>query len=182
MWPFNRIRLFSGAPDPVHELIRGDQARVVKHTSAYGMALIRFRTPVLGGVEVPGYSWRLAVFWAYAEADSGALPSSQVREAMDVFEERLFEALGHDAHAVWVAVVTFDGARQWVFYTDDVEECGRRIAAMPQENDPYPIEMEAAKDPKWLYLREEVLATVEYGAEPGATDNPDDAQHLREDH
>lgn len=150
---------------PVIQMIKGDKARLVKRTTEEGdVALIRFRSPVLGGSEVPGYSWRLAILWPYADAESGAMPTSQAQQEMDVFEARLFEALGHDAHAVWVAVLTFDGARQWVFYTSDWEECGRRIAAMPQEAEPYPIEMEAAEDPKWLYLREQILSGIEINA------------------
>jgi hypothetical protein len=150
--------------NPVLKMIEGDKARVVKLTLEDGVAMIRFRTPVLGGVEVPGYPWRMVVLWPYAEAGSGALPSPQAREEMDVFEERICEAFGHDAHAVWVAVLTFDGARTWLFYTSDVEECMRRLEAMPQEAEPYPIEMEAEEDPKWMYLREQILGHVDFDA------------------
>ncbi|MBS0265689.1 MAG: DUF695 domain-containing protein [Planctomycetes bacterium] len=148
--------------NPVLKMIEGDKARVVKLTLQDGVALIRFRTPVLGGVDMPGYHWRLVVLWAYAEDGSGELPSPEASEAMDVFEERICEAWGHDNHAVWVAVLTFDGARRWVFYTSDVEECGRRLAEMPQEQEPYPIEVEAEEDPKWLYLREQILGHVDF--------------------
>jgi hypothetical protein len=143
--------------NPVLEMIEGDMASFAEVATDDAVALIRYRLPILGGVEVPGYSWRLAVLWPYAEPESGALPTRQANEAMDVFEDRIFEAFGHDNHAVWVAVLTFDGARQWVFYTNDVAECGRRLAAMPQEDEPYPIEMEADEDPTWDYLRESIL-------------------------
>ncbi len=143
-------------------MIEGDLCQVVELQSDDSIGLIRFRTPVLGGVDMPGYNWRVAVLWPYAEDGSGALPSPLARKEMDVFEERIFEAWGHDAHAVWVAVLTFDGARQWVFYTGDVDECGRRLAAMPQEAEPYPIEIEVEEDPKWLYLREQILGPVDF--------------------
>lgn len=143
-------------------MIKGDRCRVVEITTATGPALIRFRVPVLGGAKVPGYPWRLVILWPYAEAGSGALPSPEVRQEMDTFEDRLCAAFEHDAHAVQVAVLTFDGARQWVFYTNDVEECGARLSTMPHEEEPYPIELEAAEDPKWLYLREEILAQVDF--------------------
>ncbi|WP_193215178.1 DUF695 domain-containing protein [Luteolibacter marinus] len=143
--------------NPVLEMVEGDRASFAEVSSGGDVALIRYRLPVLGGSEVPGYPWRLAVLWPYAECDSGALPTREANEAMNVFEERLFEALGHDNHAVWVAVLTFDGARQWVFYTSDVSECGRRLAAMPHEERSYPIELEADEDPTWTYLRESIL-------------------------
>jgi hypothetical protein len=146
---------------PVQQMIEGDRSSFVELGSGHSAALIRFRTPVLGGaVEVPGYPFRLAILWPYAEADSGALPTPEEHGEMSAFEELLFETLGHDAHAVWVAVLTFDGARQWVFYTRDIVECGRRLDAMPQPEEPYPIEIEADEDPKWLYLRRQILGHV----------------------
>src|SRR5262245_21819661 len=102
--------------NPVLELIKADKCRVVEIETESGPALIRFRTPVLGGTtEVPGYPWMLAVLWAYAEPDTGGLPSPEAMEAMEVFENRICEAFETDAHAVLAAVLTFDGARQWVF-------------------------------------------------------------------
>jgi hypothetical protein len=148
---------------PVQKMIEGDLAGFVELASGDAGALIRFRKPVPGGAaEVPGYPFRLAILWPYADAGSGALPTPQAREEMSTFEERLFEALGHDAHAVWVAVLTFDGARQWIFYTSNIVECGRRLDLMPQEAEPYPIEIDADEDSKWLYLREQILEHVDF--------------------
>ena len=148
--------------NPVLEMMKGDKCRVVEIKTEDGLALLRFRTPVLGGTEVPGYPWMLAAVWAYAEPDTGALPSPEAMEEMERFENRICEAFETDAHAVLVAVLTYDGARQWVFYTSDVDECGARLCGMPQEAEPYPIELEAREDPKWLYLREEILAQVDF--------------------
>ena len=64
---------------------------------------------------------------------------------MEAFENRFCQAVEHDAHAVLAAVLTFDGARQWVIYTSDVQECGARLEAMPQEPEPYPLELTSSK-------------------------------------
>ena len=56
--------------------------------------------------------------------------------------------------------LTFDGARQWVFYTSNVGECGARLEAMPQEAELYPLELTTEKDPAWRYLSEEILKQV----------------------
>ena len=79
---------------------------------------------------------------------------------MKVFEERFCQAVEQDACAVLSAVLTFDGARQWVFYTDDVKGCAERLGAMPQETEPYPLELTAQDDPEWSYLRDEILKRV----------------------
>jgi hypothetical protein len=47
-----------------------------------------------------------------------------------------------------------------VFYTRDVRECGKRLEAMPQETEPYPLELTTEDDPEWRYLRDEILKQV----------------------
>ena len=85
---------------------------------------------------------------------------------MAKFEDLMCDALETDFLAALTAILTFDGARQWVWYTDDVAACAMRINKMPQEKDRYPIELDTFEDPKWDYLRERVLKSVNYQA-PG---------------
>ena len=127
----------------------------------FGPSLLRFRTPVLGPADTVGYPQRLRILWAYAEEGCAELPSEEETAALEEFENRLCPALEHDDHAALVAVLTFDGARQWVFYTKDWRECGRRIEAMQQNDEPYPIEMDACTDLDWSYLRDEILKNVD---------------------
>jgi len=137
--------------------LQADTWTMAERTTDLGLGIVRFRTPVLRAGQVEGYGRVLRVLWPYAEEDSGAMPTSADSEAMGEFEDRLCAAVESDAHAYLAAVLTFDGARQWVFYTDDVTECGRRLEAMPQNEEPYPIELDAFDDPEWQYLREEIL-------------------------
>lgn len=127
-----------------------------------GPFVIRFRTPVVQPGQAGDHRRRLIVCWPYADEDSGAMPSPSDSEAMEVFENRLCDAWERDALAVLAAVLTFDGARQWVFYTGDIEECGERLHAMPQESEPYPIELTTEEDPDWSYLREQILGSVSW--------------------
>jgi len=131
------------------------------HDDSSAFFLLRFRTPVLLPAEVESHPTRLAILWAFADEDSGAVPDPRTQEAMTVFEDRICSAFESDALAVLTAVLTFDGARQWLFYTRDVNECGRRLNAMPQEREPYPIELAAQTDPGWSYLRDEFLSVVD---------------------
>ncbi len=127
--------------------------------------LIRFRTPIVEAGEAPGHDHRLSVVWAYAAEGSGALPDDATSAAMAEFENRLCDAWEHDALAFLSAVVTYDGARQWVWYTGNVALCGERLDDMPQEAEPYPIELSTEYDPDWNFLREEVLANVDWEAQ-----------------
>lgn len=127
-----------------------------------GPFILRWRTPVFNGADSGQYIYRVSVLWAYAEENSGDLPDDQLSEAMAVFEDRLCHAWEYDGNAILAAVLTFDGARQWLFYTRNVDECGERIAGMPQEEEAYPIEINTEEDPGWTYLREQMLASVDW--------------------
>ncbi len=145
----------------VAELLKDDRWSVAHGVAGIAPYIIRFRMPVLSPPDTAGYPERLTIFWPYAEESSGALPSDADTAALEEFEERLCAALEHDGHAIVTAVLTFDGARQWVVYTSDFRKCGERIGAMPQNKEPYPIDMEAANDPDWKYLRDEILKRVQ---------------------
>lgn len=150
-------------------LLRRDQWDIAEVRTDGGVALIRYRTPVLSRRQVEGYDRVLKIVWAFSPDGTGALPTDEESARMKVFEDRFCEAVEHDGHAVLTAVLTFDGARQWVFYTGDVRECGARLEAMPQEAEPYPLELTTEQDPGWRYLHEEILKQVPW------TDYPDDA-------
>ena len=119
--------------------------------------LLRYRSPTLSSQEIGGYKHLLRIVWIYAEENSGKLPSSDDLNTMAAFEELLATTIEKDQLAVLTAVLTFDGARQWVFYTDDVNKCGEIINSWPQTAEPFPIEIDTFVDPEWKYLRDEML-------------------------
>jgi hypothetical protein len=141
----------------VRELIEQDHWTGVAGQVPERHYLLRYREPVLQPLEVAEYPRCLRVVWAYDAVGSGTLPDERVSGDMRTFEDRLSASLEHDAVAVLTAVLTFDGARQWVFYTDDVQACGARLNSMPQESEPYPIELDVFDDPAWQYLRGQIL-------------------------
>ncbi|MFA6544020.1 MAG: DUF695 domain-containing protein [Limisphaerales bacterium] len=146
------------------KLLSDDIWSLAEGVTDSGPYIIRFRTPVLGPSDTTGYDKLLTIVWPYADVDTGALPTDEQTAALVQFENRLCEAFEHDAHAVLTAILTFDGARQWVVYTSDFRECGRRLEAMPQNEQPYPIELNARSDPEWNYLRDEILKRVQQNA------------------
>jgi hypothetical protein len=147
-------------PSNPKEVLAADRWAMAEGDAAAGPSIIRYREPVLGPEQTEGYPRCLRIVWGYAAEGSGAMPSADTTAALQAFEDRVVDALEQDALAVLTAVLTFDGARQWVFYTADVPACGQRIEALPQERDPYPIELDAFDDPGWHYLRDEILASV----------------------
>ena len=148
----------------VAKLLSDDRWSATDGVTDLGPYILRFRTPVLGPTHTAGYDNLLTIVWPYADEETGALPTISDSEALAEFENRFCNAFEHDAHAVLTAVLTLDGARQWVVYTGDFHECGRRLEAMPQNELPYPIELNARSDPEWNYLRDEILSRVQPNA------------------
>ncbi len=142
----------------VDRLLKPDRWAGASGEREAGPFILRFRTPVLDSTETGDHVNQLLVVWPYADEGAGALPSGEEQERMGVFEDRLCEAWERDGLAALTAVLTFDGARQWVFYASDVETCGIRLNDMPQETEPYPIELTTEPDPGWDYLRKQILA------------------------
>jgi hypothetical protein len=144
----------------VSAVLAADRWALAKAKAEAGPLVLRYRTPILGPDNVEGYHRVLRILWPYEAEDSGAMPSTSESAEMGQFEDRLCGVLEVDAHAFLAAVLTFDGARQWVFYTADVGECGRRLEGMPQNAERYPIEIDAFDDPTWQYLRTQILKRV----------------------
>jgi hypothetical protein len=144
----------------VRAVLRADTWTLEKGNAEAGPLVLRYRTPILGPDGVEGYNRVLRILWPYEAEDTGAMPSIDDSTEMELFEDRLCVAVEIDAHAFLCAVLTYDGARQWVFYTQDVGECGRRLEGMPQNAEPYPIEIDAFDDPTWQYLRTQILKRV----------------------
>jgi hypothetical protein len=146
----------------VRRILAHDAWATSDGTLETGPFIVRFRTPIVQAGQAQGHRRCLVVCWPYADEGSGAMPTRSDSAAMEVFENRICHAWEHDGLAILAAVLTFDGARQWVFYTEDVGECGERLNAMPQERDPYPIELTTEEDPDWAYLREQILGPVDW--------------------
>jgi hypothetical protein len=95
---------------------------------------------------------RLNVFWTSGASTESGLPDESDSKAMGTFEDRLVDATESDEQSVLSLVVTGKNQREWVFHTKSTEEFLRRLTAMPQERDPYPIEIHPTPDSEWEYV------------------------------
>jgi hypothetical protein len=148
----------------VVQVIKHDHWASSKGEIKVGPFVLRFRTPVLAPTEVLDYPQRLSVLWVYAAENTGAMPDEEDTRRMERYENLLIDALEGDYQAVLTAVITLDGARQWIFYTGDDAGCRERIGAIPAENAPYPVELSSADDPQWEFLRKQILGGIAYEA------------------
>src|SRR5689334_6431334 len=107
----------------VVELLRSDHWTLIEGRNKFGPFLLRYRIPVIAPPHTKGYERVLKIVWSYAEENAGEMPSPSVSDKMAEFENRFCEAVERDAIAILTAVLTFDGARQWVFYSADIQVC-----------------------------------------------------------
>jgi len=119
--------------------------------------VIRFRQDFRLKPDVHAFPKRIKVNWSYRGGESG-MPDSVTSEAMGVFEDRLVSAVETDLSAVLVAVITNNNSRVWVYYTSSVPTFSKRLHEIPQEESPYPIDIEAETDPDWRFVFDNILS------------------------
>ena len=113
--------------------------------------LIRFRE-FPDSFPKASYPDRLNLFWQMGEVDQNGWPSEVEFEKLSAFEERLIEAVEHDAHSILSVVLTCNGQKEFVFHTADVGAFLDRLTSMPQEHERYPITVFRNSDPEWSYF------------------------------
>ncbi|MCY2961187.1 MAG: DUF695 domain-containing protein [Planctomycetota bacterium] len=100
-----------------------------------------------------GYPERLNVFWRMSEPGDEGLGTPTELERLTTFEDRLTQAVEADRHTVFSVILTWNGRREFVLHTADVEGFLKRLGTMPHEEDNYPIEIQVESDPEWAYDR-----------------------------
>jgi hypothetical protein len=143
----------------VLSLVQSDAWRGISGDSGGFPFILRYRIPILQAGQTLPYTKLLRCVWAYAPQDSGDMPSSIESERMAIFEDRLCHAWEHSEVSILAAVLTFDGARQWVFYSKDVSASAKLLSEMPQEAEAYPIELDTQEDPNWEYVRDQIIGS-----------------------
>ncbi len=100
-----------------------------------------------------GYPERLNVFWRMTDRGEAGLGTPDELERLRVFEERLVLAVESDRHTVFSIVLSWNGRREFVLHTADVQGFLTRLGTMPHDDENYPIEIQVESDPEWTYDR-----------------------------
>ncbi|MFW5427086.1 MAG: DUF695 domain-containing protein [Methylophagaceae bacterium] len=102
------------------------------------------------------YNQRLNIFWTMKDPlDTGFANKSELDKLHD-FENRLIDAVENDEFSIMTMVLTGRGEREFVFYTSDPQKFLERLTNMPQEQEPYPLEIQCNEDPEWEYYYDEI--------------------------
>ena len=145
---------------PVQSAVKRDLWSMAEGEHNDRPLMIRFRSELRTVDDVSGFPELLLVNWKY-ESDSHGMPSDAAVDAIDDFEDLLLAALEPDYHTVLACVITNNGERQWVFYSSGIDVAATRINAMPQQSEPYPIELLTDDDAEWAYFKENILGACD---------------------
>jgi Family of unknown function (DUF695) len=113
--------------------------------------IMRFRA-FEPGFPRSSFPQRLNIFWTVKSPTGKGLPSPEDSDKLNIFEDRLVDAVEPDSHSILSMVLTGKSRREYVFHTTNPQEFLNRLTDMPQENDRYPIEIILTEDPEWEYF------------------------------
>ena len=86
------------------------------------------------------------ITWTLQNPGDGGFPSSSDNDALENFENLIFDQLEAGQHSICVAVITNNGERDWIFYTSDPEEIHQRLNQALQESPRFPIRPSSCPD------------------------------------
>ena len=121
--------------------------------------LLRYRNK-LEKKHAEDYPRLFQVYWDFPKHSSG-MPSNELSDEMRVFEDRIVEALEGDLSGILVAAITGGGYREWVFYSKSIDDFAKKLHNMPQNADPYPIQIETKEDVGWKYFFEDIRGNIQ---------------------
>jgi hypothetical protein len=113
--------------------------------------LLRYNTDIGEHAPLPDYGWRLNVALPLQVKTTDGMPDVAEAKRLSEFEKQLVEVLQAGNESVMVAVVSTDGARQWIFYTCDKVAASSKLDSLRllvQE-----AEYIADADPMWELYR-----------------------------
>ncbi|MER2495365.1 DUF695 domain-containing protein [Vibrio neptunius] len=102
------------------------------------------------------YGQRLNIFWEMSDVLSNGFPHKSELDKLHDFENRLIEVVENDEFSIMSMVLTGNGEREFVFHTPDPQEFVSRLSSMPQEQVPYPIQINLNEDLEWNYYFDEI--------------------------
>lgn len=112
-------------------------------------AVIRARQHLSAWIGHPDYSRKFTIAWTYRPGDESGMPSEAAYREMESFEDAIFEALERELNAIFVAVYTHNGRREWIGYSRDVDETELLLNSALEGHEIYPLELTSEEDPQW---------------------------------
>ena len=111
--------------------------------------LLRFRNGLESYIGSQEYPLRYMITWSFEDFEEGGYPSTKEIDAVEDFENLIYDKLQEGNQCICVAVITNNGEREWIFYSSDTEETHHRLNLALENSPVYPISIVTCPDPGW---------------------------------
>lgn len=115
--------------------------------------VIRARTSLPSVPDRQIYEDLIVIAWPY-QTDTSGMPSKEVNQQTQDFENALEVAIESKGIGVQAACLTGKGSKEWRYYTYDKDEFMSKLNSGLVGHPVYPIEISFFKDPEWGALAE----------------------------
>ena len=103
------------------------------------------------------YPYRVSLTWTMTRTSINGLGSRAEIAFMQVFEKVVLDLVEKDRHAILSLVISSKNEREFVFHTKEHNEFLKRLALLPQLDDPFPVQVQSFDDENWLYDKQQFL-------------------------
>ncbi|MES2888204.1 MAG: DUF695 domain-containing protein [Pseudomonadota bacterium] len=119
---------------------------IARRETEDGLSLIRLKElqDTFDALAVPE---RFNIIWEFRGVTSANTPTPAEFEALGSFEERLVAAVEETGQGTLCIVFTEPGYREYVIHACSADSFLNALNSMPQEREPYPIEIRHEHDP-----------------------------------
>ena len=126
-----------------------DDIWMIKQGQKGGLQLfVRLRKSRPKNIKAGDFHHLRGISWEYNPRDESGLPNSSVLKEMRRFEE-LLDSVESSGAAYLMAIVTGDGAREWLWYSRDAQEMMNHVNRALTSQKPFPIKFIREDDPTW---------------------------------
>jgi hypothetical protein len=100
------------------------------------------------------FSQRIRIQWQYEAMMANGMPTRDQSHQMDIFEGAILKALEHAGKGLLTAVVTQDGAREWLMVVAEPKAAARQVEKLSSTVEEGSISVAIQPDSNWGDLTE----------------------------
>jgi len=103
-------------------------------------------------IRTSDYRCMISIFWSYPVTDNSGFPSEEINQAHLDIEEALNSLDDHE-DSFYVAQITGNGRKEWIWYTKDVDIWWNKFIKALKRHPKYPLEIETSEEKDWETYR-----------------------------
>lgn len=111
--------------------------------------VIRLREDLPSDADKARLKILIIITWKYDLNESGAMPSDEEIEKMELFEDLMDEGVVETGFGRLVTVFTGDGMREWQFYTHSEDAFMEKLNQTLVGEEVFPLEIDVFDDENW---------------------------------